>query len=44
MVGVLEGKHWLNVVRHRKGRLLMKIDGYTELEVLLYLEGIAIKI
>jgi len=44
MVGALEGEHWLNVARHEKGRLLMELEGYKELELLLNSEGITLKI
>jgi DNA transformation protein len=35
LVGALEGEHWLNIAKTEKGRLLMELDGYDELQRLL---------
>jgi len=32
MVGALENKHWTEIAKTEKGRLLMEIEGYQELE------------
>ncbi|HGG60838.1 MAG TPA: hypothetical protein ENK26_13140 [Gammaproteobacteria bacterium] len=32
MVGALEGKHWADIAKSEKGRLLMELEGYRELE------------
>jgi len=40
MVGALEGKHWADIAKSEKGRLLMELEGYQELERLLKSEGI----
>ena len=42
MVGAIEGENWLNVAKHEKGRLLMELEGYRELEAMLKEEGIEI--
>lgn len=34
MVGALEDRHWLDIAQSEKGRLLMELDGYRELEQL----------
>jgi len=44
MVGALEGEHWLNVAKREKGRLLMELEGYKELEGFLNTEGIALEL
>ena len=44
MVGALEGKHWAEIARSEKGRLLIELDGYQELEKLLKAEGVEIEI
>lgn len=44
MVGALENKHWTNIARSEKGRLLMELEGYSELEEILKSEGIEIEI
>lgn len=35
MVGALEDIHWANIAKSEKGRLLMELEGYKELESLL---------
>lgn len=42
LAGAIEGKSWLGVARHQRGRLLMELEGYRELEALLKAEGIEI--
>lgn len=42
MVGAVEGESWLKVAKHEKGRLLMELEGYRELEAMLKEEGIEI--
>jgi len=42
MVGALEDKHWIDIATTEKGRLIMEIDGYHELEKILEAEGIAL--
>ena len=32
MVGALEGKHWADIAKSEKGRLLFELGGYRELE------------
>ena len=44
MVGALEGKHWAEIARSEKGRLLIELDGYQELEKVLKAEGMEIEI
>ncbi|MBL3601128.1 MAG: TfoX/Sxy family protein [gamma proteobacterium endosymbiont of Lamellibrachia anaximandri] len=39
MVGALEDKHWLKIAKEEKGRLLMELEGYKELEALLSHDG-----
>ncbi len=43
MVGALEGEHWLNVAKNKKGQLLMELEGYKELEKLLDSEGVSLE-
>ncbi|MDN3651478.1 TfoX/Sxy family DNA transformation protein [Thalassotalea ponticola] len=38
MVGAIEGKHWTKIAQSEKGRLLLELDGYQELEKLLKAE------
>ena len=40
MVGALENEHWVNIAKSEKGRLLMELEGFRELEELLKDEGI----
>ncbi len=40
MVGALENKHWVDIARDEKSKLLMTLDGYRELEEMLKAEGI----
>lgn len=35
MVGALEDKHWTDIAKSEKSRLLIELDGYDELEALL---------
>lgn len=35
LVGALEDEHWLHIAKHQKGRLLMELEGYEELEQML---------
>ncbi len=39
MVGALEGRHWADIAKSEKARLLMELDGYEELEKMLQAEG-----
>jgi DNA transformation protein len=39
LAGAIEGRHWLTVARSEKGRLLMELEGYHELEQLFKEEG-----
>ena len=43
MVGALEGKHWADIAKSEKGRLLMELEGYQELEDILGSEGLETK-
>ena len=43
MVGALEEKHWIDIAKSEKGRLLMELEDYKELERVLKEEGIEIK-
>jgi len=40
---VLEDKHWADIAKSEKSRLLMELEGYQELERVLKEEGIEIK-
>jgi DNA transformation protein len=44
MVGALENRHWANIAKSEKGRLLFELEGYRELEEMLKKEGIEIEI
>ncbi len=44
LVGALENEHWVNIAGNEKGRLLMELDGYRELEEMLKSEGVKIEI
>ncbi len=44
MVGALENEHWAKVAKSEKGRLVLELDGYQELEEMLRAEGIEIEI
>ncbi|MBV1888784.1 MAG: TfoX/Sxy family protein [Proteobacteria bacterium] len=44
MVGALENEHWTNIAKSEKGRLLMELEGYRELEEILRAEGIKFEI
>lgn len=44
LVGALENDHWGKIAKTEKGRLLMELEGYRELEEMLKDEGIKIKI
>ncbi|HHJ20192.1 MAG TPA: competence-specific regulator [Gammaproteobacteria bacterium] len=39
MVGALEGKHWADIAKSEKRRLLMELEGYLDLEKILEEEG-----
>ena len=43
MVGALEGKHWAEIAKSDKCRLLFELDGFQELEKLLKAEGLDIE-
>ena len=43
MVGALEEKHWADIAKSEKGRLLMELEGYQELERVLKEDGIEIE-
>ena len=43
MVGALEDEHWTDIAKSEKGRLLMELDGYQELEQILKEEGVDIQ-
>lgn len=43
MVGALEEKHWAEIAKSEKGRLLLELDGLQELEKLLKAEGMEIE-
>jgi DNA transformation protein len=42
MVGALQDKHWAEIAKSEKGRLLFELDGFRELEGVLKEEGIEI--
>jgi len=42
MVGALEDKHWADIAKTEKGRLLMELEGYQELKKALKEEGVDI--
>ena len=44
MVGALENEHWANIAKSEKGRLLIELDGYQELEKILVAEGREIEV
>ncbi len=44
MVGALEDKHWSEIARSERGRLLIELEGYRELEEILREEGLEIEI
>ena len=44
MVGALENEHWANIAKSEKGRLLIELEGYRELEEVLKAEGSEVKI
>jgi DNA transformation protein len=39
MVGAIEERNWRDIAKHEKGRLLMELEGYRELEEILKEEG-----
>lgn len=43
MVGALEEKHWADIAKSEKGRLLMELEGCQELKKVLKEEGIEIE-
>ena len=42
MVGALKNKHWIDIAQIEKGRLIMELDGYQELEIILKAEGLVL--
>ena len=44
MVGAIEGRHWTEIAKNEKGRLLTELEGYRELEQMLLEEGATIEI
>jgi len=44
MVGALENEHWTKIAKSEKGRLIIELDGYQELEKTLREEGVEIEI
>jgi len=44
MIGAIENEHWATIAKHEKGRLLMELEGYKELEEILSSEGVRIEI
>jgi DNA transformation protein len=44
MAGALENKHWVDIARNEKGKLLVALDGYRELEAMLKSEGVDLEI
>ena len=44
MVGALENKHWADIKKSEKAKLLIEIEGYQELEKMLREEGVEIEI
>ena len=44
IVGALENEHWANIAKSEKGRLIMELEGYKELEEILKSEGVEIEI
>ena len=43
MVGALDGRHWTDIAKSEKSRLLMELEGYQELVKLLREEDIEIE-
>lgn len=44
MAGALEDKHWADIAKSEKGRLLIELDGFRELEEMLESEGLKIEL
>lgn len=44
LVGAVENRHWIDIARTEKGRLLMDLEGYRELEELLRDEGLSLEL
>ena len=42
LVGAIEDKHWVDIAREEKSRLLLEVDGYEDLARMLKEEGIEI--
>jgi len=40
LVGSIENKHWADIAKSERNRLLMELEGYKELEEVLKSEGI----
>ena len=43
MVGALEGRHWADIAKTERGRLLLELGGYQDLERALKAEGVEIE-
>ena len=44
MVGAIEERHWVEIAKNEKGRLLTELEGYRELEEMLKEEAAVIEI
>jgi DNA transformation protein len=44
MVGALEDRHWTEIAKSERGRLLMELEGYRELEEMMRAEGVGFEI
>ncbi|WLQ15726.1 TfoX/Sxy family protein [Hahella aquimaris] len=42
MVGAVEDRHWMEIAKSEKTRLLMELEGYRELEEILRAEGLSL--
>ena len=42
LVGAIEDRHWTEIAKHERSRLLIELEGYKELEHMLKEEGIKI--
>ena len=42
LVGAIEDKHWVDIAREEKSRLLLEVDGYEDLARMLKEEGVEI--
>jgi DNA transformation protein len=43
LVGALENDHWINIAQSERGRLLIELDGYSDLEEILKKDGIELE-